>query len=89
MESGQQIYRGDSGDSNDSSVGDIPIELPHLEAQYIYLDSKLLAFFCSGTLISFLTVNVSCVLPKSLRTHPHVVENRGITMAPLLLRLIS
>merc|ERR1712008_312736 len=31
MESGQQIYRGDSGDSNDSSVGDIPIELPHLE----------------------------------------------------------
>ena len=45
MESGQQIYRGDSGDSNDSSVGDIPIELPHLEAQYRYLENKVLASF--------------------------------------------
>ena len=45
MESGQQIYRGDSGDSNDSSVGDIPIELPHLEAQYLYLENKVLASF--------------------------------------------
>ena len=43
MESGQQIYRGDSGDSNDSSVGDIPIELPHLEARYLYYNSELLA----------------------------------------------
>ena len=25
------IFRGDSNDSNHSSVGDIPIELPHLE----------------------------------------------------------
>ena len=48
MESDQQIYRGDSGDSNDSSVGDIPIELPHLEAQYIYIKTV-----CSkGQLIS-------------------------------------
>ena len=34
-------------------------------------------------------VNVSRVLPKLLRTQPHIVENRGITMAPLFLRLTS
>ena len=31
VESPKLIFRGDSGDSNHSSVGDIPIELPHLE----------------------------------------------------------
>ena len=67
MESGQQIYRGDSGDSNDSSVGDIPIELPHLEAQYIYYDSKLLAsFLCSGTFVSFLAGLVRGTRPKTV-----------------------
>ena len=28
-----KILRGDSGDSNHSSIGDIPIELPHLEEE--------------------------------------------------------
>ena len=28
-----KIVRGDSGDSNHSSIGDIPIELPHLEEE--------------------------------------------------------
>ena len=32
-ESASRIFRGDSGDSNLSSVGDIPIELPHLEEE--------------------------------------------------------
>ena len=34
-------------------------------------------------------VNVSRMSPKLVRTWPHIVENRGITMAPLFLRLIS
>ena len=32
-ESASRIFRGDSGESNQSSVGDIPIELPHLEEE--------------------------------------------------------
>ena len=31
MDPDKMIFRGDSNDSNHSSVGDIPIELPHLE----------------------------------------------------------
>ena len=34
-------------------------------------------------------VNVSRMSPKLLRTYPHIVENLGITMAPLFLRLTS
>ena len=34
-------------------------------------------------------VNVSRMSQKLLRTQPYIVENRGITMAPLDLRLIS
>ena len=34
-------------------------------------------------------VNVSRMSPKLLRTQPHIVENRGITMAPLFLSLTS
>ena len=34
-------------------------------------------------------VNFSPMSPKLVRTQPHTVENRGITMAPLFLRLIS
>ena len=34
-------------------------------------------------------INVSRMSPKLLRTEPHLVENRGITMAPLFLRLTS
>ena len=34
-------------------------------------------------------VNVLRVPPKSLRSHPYVIESRGITMAPLFLRLTS
>ena len=36
-----------------------------------------------------LTVNVSRMSPKLVRTSPHILENRGITMAPLFLILIS
>ena len=35
------------------------------------------------------TVNVSRISQKLVLTHPHIVENRGISMAPLVLRLIS
>ena len=35
------------------------------------------------------TVNVSRMSPKLLRTQPHIVENLGITMAPLFLSLTS
>ena len=71
MESGQQIYRGDSGDSNDSSVGDIPIELPHLEAQYIYI--KTISSHC---LVCFVTevipITVSRRAPdKETRPSPY------------------
>ena len=34
-------------------------------------------------------VNVSRMSPKLLQTQPHIVENRGITMAPLFLSLTS
>ena len=34
-------------------------------------------------------VNVSRVSRKPLQTEPHIVENRGITMALLFLRLTS
>ena len=34
-------------------------------------------------------INVSRMSPKLLRTLPHIVENLGITMAPLFLRLTS
>ena len=34
-------------------------------------------------------VNVSRMSPKLVRTSPHILENRGITMAPLFLILIS
>ena len=34
-------------------------------------------------------INVSRMSPKLLRTQPHIVENRGITMAPLFLSLPS
>ena len=34
-------------------------------------------------------VNLSRMSPKLVRTLPHIVENWGITMAPLFLRLIS
>ena len=34
-------------------------------------------------------VNFSPMSPKLLCTYPHIVENWGITMAPLFLRLIS
>ena len=34
-------------------------------------------------------VNVSRISQKLVLTHPHIVENRGISMAPLVLRLIS
>ena len=34
-------------------------------------------------------VNFLPMSPKLVRTQPHTVENRGITMAPLFLRLIS
>ena len=34
-------------------------------------------------------VNVSRMSPKLLRPQPHIVKNRGITVAPLFLRLIS
>ena len=34
-------------------------------------------------------VNVSRMSPKLLRTLPHIVENWGITMAPLFLRFTS
>ena len=33
-------------------------------------------------------VNFSPMSPKLVRTYPHIVENQGITMAPLLLRFI-
>ena len=34
-------------------------------------------------------VNFLPMSPKLVQTQPHTVENRGITMAPLFLRLIS
>ena len=34
-------------------------------------------------------VNFSRMSPKLVQTYPHIVENWGITMAPLILRLIS
>ena len=34
-------------------------------------------------------VNFSRMSPKLVRTYPHIVENRRITMAPLFLRFIS
>ena len=34
-------------------------------------------------------VNVSRMSPKLLRAQPHIVENQGITMAPLFLSLTS
>ena len=34
-------------------------------------------------------VNFSPMSPKLVRTYPHIVEKQKITMAPLLLRLIS
>ena len=34
-------------------------------------------------------LNVSRMSLKLLRTQPHIVENRGITMAPLFLSLTS
>ena len=34
-------------------------------------------------------VNFWLMSPKLVRTYPHIVENWGITMAPLILRLIS
>ena len=34
-------------------------------------------------------VNVSRMSPKLLQTQPHIVENQGITMAPLFLSLTS
>ena len=35
------------------------------------------------------TIKLSCMSPQLVRTYPHIVENRGITMAPLILRLIQ
>ena len=35
------------------------------------------------------SVNFSPMSPKLVRTEPHTVENRGITMTPLFLRLMS
>ena len=34
-------------------------------------------------------VNFSFMSPKLVRTYPHIVEKRGITITPLILRLIS
>ena len=34
-------------------------------------------------------VSFSLITPKLFRTYLHIVENWGITMAPLVLRLIS
>ena len=49
-----------------------------------YFETKISVLRLLGSV-----VNVLRVPPKSLRTHPHVVENRGNTMAPLFLRLTS
>ena len=43
----------------------------------------------SLTFLQMAKVNFSHMSPKLVRTWPHIVENRRITMAPLFLRLIS
>ena len=55
------------------------VEVTTAHSIYIYLDSKLLVP----------VVNFSRMSPKLVQTYPHTVENRGIAMAPLILRLIS
>ena len=47
------------------------------------------AFIMLQTLFLLLTVNFLCLSPKLVWTYPSIVENWGITLAPLLLRLIS
>ena len=46
-------------------------------------------FFFSTWSSTYPTVNVSWMSLKLLQTQPHTVENRGIAMAPLFLRLTS
>ena len=47
------------------------------------------AFIDMDQKLEVASVNVSRMLPKLLRTQAHIVQNRGITMAPLFLSLTS
>ena len=46
-------------------------------------------FYPQFTVVLTANVNLSRVSLKLMLTQPHIVENRGISMAPLVLRLIS
>ena len=62
----------------------------------MYMQSVMLSkqgpkckLFCNDRLSKAAIVNVSRMSPKLLITQPHIVENQGITMAPLFLSLTS
>ena len=67
------------------------LKLRHKTIYYIlkFWESASRFYFKACCLLQAQAVNVSRVSQKLLRTEPHVVENRGITMAPLFLRLTS
>ena len=55
----------------------------YLDNQKSCIPKKILSVPC------ITIVNVSQMSSKLLRTQPHIVENKGIAMAPLFLRLTS
>ena len=53
-------------------------------------DCEFASKFCLSKMgLMTLLVNVSRMSSKLLQTQPHIVENKGIAMAPLFLRLTS